>query len=92
MTIDDEATIEQTILTLLADRGVGKSICPSEAARRLQPDDWRPLMADVRRVARRLIEEQRLVVTQRGEVVDIETAKGPIRFQLLASPGGRSAR
>lgn len=78
----DEAAIQRTILDLLAERCAGKSICPSEAARRLQPDDWRPLMDDIRSVAKRMVDEGRLVVTQRGEPIDIETVRGPIRLQL----------
>lgn len=77
-----QAELERTLLELLATRGPGKSICPSEAARRVQPDDWRPLMKATRAVAAKLVTEGRIVVTQRGEPVDLGTAKGPIRLQL----------
>lgn len=74
--------IEQVILNLLQQRGEGKTICPSEAARRLQPSDWRPLMDPVRAVAKQLIDSNQLVATQKGEPVEIDTAKGPIRLRL----------
>ncbi len=39
-------------------------------------------MEEVRSVARRLVADGRLVITQRGQVVDPSTAKGPIRLKL----------
>ncbi|MEL6623044.1 MAG: DUF3253 domain-containing protein, partial [Pseudomonadota bacterium] len=44
--------IEAAILALCEKRGPTKTICPSEAARRIAGDDgpWRDLMDDVRRV------------------------------------------
>ena len=70
---DDE--IAATLLALAAERGPGKSFCPSEAARRLSPD-WRALMPELRRVAASLP----LIATQRGVPVDPVTARGPIRL------------
>ncbi len=69
--------IANVLLDLAHQRGVGKTFCPSEAARRLA-DDWRPLMPEVRRVAASLD----LRATQKGETVDPVTAKGPIRLGL----------
>ena len=67
------------VLTDLAlRRGRGKTFCPSDAAKALSPD-WRPLMADVRRVA---AGHPDVVATQRGVPVDPVTARGPIRLGL----------
>lgn len=76
MTPSDNA-IADVLLDLAHQRGVGKTFCPSEAARRLS-DDWRPLMPEVRRVAAQLD----LLATQKGLPVDPVTAKGPIRLGL----------
>jgi Protein of unknown function (DUF3253) len=77
------AEIERTILELLDARGPGRTICPSDAARALAGDDaFRPLMEPVRAVARELVAQGRLEVTQRGEVVDPARARGPIRLRL----------
>ena len=73
--------IERTILGLLSERRDGATICPSEAARALG-DDWRPLMQPVRDVAAVMADEGRLEVTQKGEVVDVREARGPIRLRL----------
>ena len=76
MTPSDNA-IADVLLDLAHQRGVGKTFCPSEAARRLS-DDWRPLMPEVRRVAAQF----ELLATQKGVPVDPATAKGPIRLGL----------
>ena len=66
---------------LLAARPEGATICPSEAARRVRPDDWRPLMERTRAAARRLVGTGAVVILQRGRPVDPSTAKGPIRVR-----------
>ncbi|WP_165065180.1 DUF3253 domain-containing protein [Marisediminicola senii] len=73
--------LEQSIMSLLASRASGATICPSEAARAVGDDDWRDLMEPARRAARRLVNAGDVVITQRGSVVDPSTAKGPIRIR-----------
>lgn len=77
-----ETSIELAILGLLSLRGENKSICPSEAARAVDPVGWRDLMGPVREVAGRLVAEGRVAATQRGAAVDPRTARGPIRLRL----------
>jgi hypothetical protein len=74
--------LEREILSLLGDRAPS-TICPSDVARRVAPDDWRPLMEPVRQAAQRLVEQGRVEITQKGEVVDLATVKGPIRIRLV---------
>lgn len=69
------------ILQLLRARGSGKTICPSEVARAYAPDDWRQHMPAVRQAAFDLADAGRIVILQRGKVVD-GSAKGPIRLAL----------
>ncbi|MGK9147548.1 DUF3253 domain-containing protein [Plantibacter flavus] len=78
--VDDEA-IEASIVELLDQRAATSSICPSDVARAIGGEDWRPLMDDIRRVARRLVQEGRVRVTQGAEVVDPVDARGPIRIR-----------
>jgi hypothetical protein len=73
--------LEQAILHLLNQRGEGKTICPSDAARFVAPDDWRPLMQPVREAASRLAARGEIVVTQRGKIVDLGISRGPIRLR-----------
>ena len=80
----------ESILSLLAERGRGKTICPSEAARSVAgagplSDDstlWQPLMEPARAAARRLVASGNIVITQGGHTVDPSTAKGAIRLRL----------
>jgi hypothetical protein len=69
------------ILSLLEARTVGATICPSEAARAVAPEDWRPLMERAREAARRLVERGEIVITQGGQVVDPSIARGAIRLR-----------
>jgi hypothetical protein len=66
---------------LLAQRAEGATICPSEAARAVGGDDWRDLMQPARDAARQLVDQGEVEVTQRGEVVDVTTARGPVRIR-----------
>ncbi len=85
--------IRETMLRLVQARGPDKSICPSAVARELATDDWRALMDPVRAMAQRLVEEGRIIVTQRGEQVDIRTVRGPVRLQLRPhTPAERPVR
>jgi len=74
--------LEETILALLSERREGATICPSDAAKAAGGDDWRPLMQPTRDAARRLVAQGRIDVTQSGEVVDLDSARGAIRLRL----------
>jgi Protein of unknown function (DUF3253) len=76
--------LEELIIELLDRRADGATICPSDAARAADPETWRDLMQPVRRAARRLVDQRRVVVTQGGEVVDPDSARGPIRIRRVA--------
>ena len=84
LAVDEQ--LEQEILRLLAARGDGKTICPSEAARVVAGSEergtWEPLMEPARAAARRLVAQGSLVITQGGQIVDASTAKGAIRLRL----------
>jgi Protein of unknown function (DUF3253) len=82
------AQARRTILALLEQRDPGKTICPSDAARALGGDDgFRPLMDLVRDAAGELVEAGRVEVTQAGEPVDLDRAKGPIRLLFVNRSG-----
>jgi hypothetical protein len=76
------ADAERKIAELLAEREPGRTICPSEAARALDEEGFRDLMPLVRDAAGRMAARGELEVTQRGEVVDVAEARGPIRLRL----------
>jgi sarcosine oxidase gamma subunit len=78
---DTDRRLERTIDDLLDARARTSSICPSDVARTLAPDDWRPLMEPARRAARRMVARGEVEITQHGSVVDPSTARGPIRIR-----------
>ena len=79
---DVDRDLESAITDLLATRS--GTVCPSEAARKVDADGWRELMEPARRAARRLVEAGEVEITQGGRVVDPSTAKGPIRIRRRA--------
>jgi hypothetical protein len=72
---------DATILELAAERGEGKSFCPSEVARALS-EDWRPLLIHVRAAARRLAEAGRIDILRHGKPIEPAAMKGVIRLRL----------
>ena len=84
-----DATLEDTILTLVEARGAGKTICPSEAARELggpHPDGWGPLMVPLRRAAVRLAAQGRITIYRKGKAVDPASFKGVYRLGMPKPP------
>ena len=67
----------------LGDPGPG----PSEAPRRLAGNaaDWRSWMPASHAAVRDLVGRGRVVVTQKGSVVDVKTVRGPYRVRLVSS-------
>lgn len=84
----DEPTPEEfevraaaAIRALLRKRD-GSSICPSDVARIVggADDAWRSVMPDVRQVAAAMAGRDEVIVTQKGEPVDLASARGPVRI------------
>ncbi len=93
MTSLGDSEIEATILRLVTERGPEKSVCPSEIARALggaSPDDWRPLMQPVRRMAVRLTKHGRIAILRKGRpVADPNDFKGIYRLGTPREPQER---
>ncbi len=87
MSAEYDRKIELAILEMLAERGSGKTICPSEAARRMaeragSPESWRIWMNRTRATAKSMVSRGTLVILQRGERVDLDAVRGPVRLGL----------
>ena len=86
----DEAAIRECIVALLRRRAADASICPSEVARALAPDEaeWRASMPQVRRLAAAMGEARAIAVTQKESELsssEVLLASGPIRLRRGAS-------
>ncbi len=81
-----DTALETAILELLTELDVGKTICPSEAAKLVGGLEtrraWEGLMEAAHAAARRLVKAGRIDIVQNGRVVDGATARGAIRLRL----------
>jgi hypothetical protein len=79
-----DTAMDDLILRLATERGQGKTICPSEAARAAAApgEEWRRLMPLVRRTAVDLARQGRLLILRKGKPVDPETFKGIYRLTI----------
>ncbi len=77
---------EEAILALVTQRGVDKSICPSEAARLVGGAGWHAELTLIRRVAIQLAASGRIQILRKGKPVsDAAEVKGVIRLRLAPS-------
>ena len=72
---------QSRIIELLVQRAPGKTICPSEVLP-LEQKKNKQLMEEVRQAARELVAQGKIEITQRGEIINPNTIKGPIRLRL----------
>ncbi|NCD70696.1 DUF3253 domain-containing protein [Mucilaginibacter agri] len=79
----DKASISKTIISMATERGIDKSICPSDVARALFAPNWRKHMDDVREIAIDLQQQGKVTITQGNEPVDINNIHGPIRIKIV---------
>lgn len=73
------ARLASTMRALLRHRET-TTICPSDAARVVGGEEWRDLMSAAREVATELHDAGEVEVQQRGERVEPQSARGPIRL------------
>ena len=91
---DVQKELRVAMLQLLAERGAGRTVDPSEVARAVggrHPDEWGPLMQPVRRIAIELMKAGRIVILRRGKPVDPDDFKGVYRLSLPPDGEGNSS-
>jgi hypothetical protein len=79
----DSTIISETILSMATERLPEKTLCPSEIARAMFPDDWRKHMQEVRDAAIALQKQGKVAITQKGKPVDVDHIHGPVRIKLV---------
>ncbi len=86
-----ESTLPAVIVTLCAEAGPGKTICPTDAAKAYAHERgedelaWREWLTKVRRSAVDLAREGRLVIYRKGKPVDPNDFRGVYRLGLPRS-------
>jgi len=81
---DLDTRLRNQILLLVEERGLGRTICPSEVARATRPDDWRPLLKKVRQAAILLADEGQISIYRKGKPIPTDQVRGVIRLGLPA--------
>lgn len=95
MSIDSTSTAQpalpDVIVTLCAEAGPGKTICPTDAAKAYAHERgedelaWREWLTKVRRSAVDLAREGRIVIYRKGKPVDPNDFRGVYRLGLPRS-------
>lgn len=83
--MNQSEVIDRAILALTTERGVDKTICPSEVARHIGGQDgkeWRPLMAPIRERAVNLARAGSVDIKKDGELVDLNNFSGIYRIAI----------
>lgn len=79
-------TIEDLVLRLATERGAGKTICPTEAAKAAAEqrgeEDWNKRLPGVRAAAVRLAKRRGVAIYRKGKPVDPDDFKGVYRIGL----------
>jgi hypothetical protein len=73
-------TAESAILSLIEERGPIKTICPTDAARLVNPDYFRKALPDVRSAAVRLALAGQIAIYRHNKPVDPMGFKGVYRL------------
>ncbi|WP_031428605.1 DUF3253 domain-containing protein [Flavimarina sp. Hel_I_48] len=81
--MDIKEQIRESHIEFAESRGLEATYCPSEVARKINPENWRDLMDTVREVADELVDDAVLVVMQKGKIIQdsASNASGPIRLR-----------
>lgn len=79
--MSEKDELKRFIIELAKKRGSEKTICPSDAARKYDPEHWRDLMEAVRQAAAALHKQGKIAVEQNGEGVNFQDAYGPVRLR-----------
>lgn len=74
-------SVEEAIFSVLERLGPGKSACPTDVARLVDPEDFRRALPKVRSAAVGLARQGRLTITRKGRPVDPDAFKGVWRMK-----------
>ena len=76
--------ITAALLHLAAERGPEKSLCPTDVARAVSAENWRPLLGAVRKVAADLARQGKIEILRKGKPINPEEMRGVIRLRAIS--------
>ena len=76
--------ITATLLRLAAERGPAKSLCPTDVARAVSAEEWRPLLGAVRKVAADLARQGKIEILRKGKPINPDDMRGVIRLRAAS--------
>ncbi|MEN9500096.1 MAG: hypothetical protein RIS83_1915, partial [Pseudomonadota bacterium] len=69
---------------LAAERGPAKSLCPTDVARAVSAEEWRPLLGAVRKVAADLARQGKIEILRKGKPINPDDMRGVIRLRAAS--------
>ena len=81
MTIE---AITDAMLRIAAERGPEKSLCPTDVARAVSTENWRPLLGAVRKVAADLARQGKIEILRKGKPINPDDMRGVIRLRATS--------
>jgi hypothetical protein len=76
--------ITTAMLQIAAERGPEKSLCPTDVARAVSAEDWRPLLGAVRKVATDLARQGKIEILRKGKPINPDEMRGVIRLRATS--------
>jgi len=76
--------ITDAMLRIAAERGPEKSLCPTDVARAVSAENWRPLLGAVRKVAADLARDGKIEILRKGKPISPDEIKGVIRLRATS--------
>jgi hypothetical protein len=76
--------ITDAMLRIAAERGPEKSLCPTDVARAVSTENWRPLLGAVRKVAADLARQGKIEILRKGKPINPDEMRGVIRLRATS--------
>ena len=76
--------ITNAMLRIAAERGPEKSLCPTDVARAVSAENWRPLLGAVRKVAADLARQGKIEILRKGKPISPDEIRGVIRLRATS--------
>ena len=76
--------ITAALLHLATERGPEKSLCPTDVARAVSAENWRPLLGAVRKVAADLARQGKIEILRKGKPINPDEMRGVIRLRAIS--------